>query len=66
MLLFYHGDRRGAEREFRIALELNPHYVQGRCWYALFLLQWTYGRIEEGVDRSAARAGQRPACRRTP
>ena len=48
-LLFYRGDPRGAEREFRIALELNPHYIQGRCWYALFLLQWTYGRIEEGV-----------------
>jgi len=48
-LLFYRGDPRGAEREFRIALELNPHYVQGRCWYALFMVQWTYGRIEEGM-----------------
>ena len=49
VLLFYRGDPRGAEREFRIALELNPHYVQGRCWYALFMVQWTYGRIEEGM-----------------
>jgi serine/threonine protein kinase/tetratricopeptide (TPR) repeat protein len=48
-LLFYRGDRRGAEREFKIALDLNPHYIQARCWYAVFLLQWTYGRIEEGV-----------------
>jgi serine/threonine-protein kinase len=50
--LFYHGDPRGAEREFRVALDLNPHYVQGRCWYALFLLQWTYGRMEEGVNEA--------------
>ena len=48
-LLFYRLDPRGAEREFQIALGLNPHYVQGRCWYALFMLQWTYGRIEEGL-----------------
>jgi serine/threonine protein kinase/tetratricopeptide (TPR) repeat protein len=47
--LFYKGDPRGAEREFERALELNPHYIQGRCWYALFLLQWTYGRMEDGI-----------------
>jgi TolB-like protein/Tfp pilus assembly protein PilF len=48
-LLFYRNDPRGAEREFRKALDLNPHYIQGRCWYALFLLQWIYGRFDDGL-----------------
>jgi serine/threonine-protein kinase len=48
-LLFYRGNPAGAEREFRASLDLNPHYIQGRCWYALFLLQWTYGRFDQGL-----------------
>ena len=28
-----------AEKEFQIALKLNPRYVQARCWYSLWNLQ---------------------------
>ncbi len=47
--LVYQRDRRTAEREFVRALELNPSYIQGRCWYAILYLQLTCGRLEEGV-----------------
>ena len=49
MQLLYRGDWRSAEDEFQKALELNPHYIQGRCWYALIHLQFFCGRLEEGV-----------------
>jgi TolB-like protein/Tfp pilus assembly protein PilF len=49
LTLLVECDRRAAERAFLRALELNPHYIQARCWYALFDLQWTAGRMEEGV-----------------
>jgi tetratricopeptide (TPR) repeat protein len=42
-------DKAGAEPEFLRALELNPRYPQARDWYALFYLQFTAGRLEEGV-----------------
>jgi len=48
-LLLYRGDWRSAEREFLKALELNPHYIQGRCWYALIHLEFCCGRLEEGL-----------------
>ena len=38
-----------AKQEFERALELNPSYVQGRCWYALFYLQWGRGEYEQGI-----------------
>ena len=38
-----------AEREFRCALELNPGYVQARCWYPLLYLQCVRGRHEEAI-----------------
>jgi len=38
-----------AHREFLLALELNPRYVQARTWYAFFYLQLAVGSIEEGV-----------------
>ncbi|MBI1747838.1 MAG: protein kinase [Acidobacteria bacterium] len=34
---FYDWDWAGAEREYRRALELNPHYVTAHQWYAEFL-----------------------------
>src|SRR5262249_16242522 len=37
------------KREFERALELNPNYVLGRCWYALFYLQWACGELEQGI-----------------
>lgn len=42
-------DKTEAEREFLRALELNPRYVQARVWYALFYLQCSEGRLEEGA-----------------
>ena len=42
-------DRREAEREFLRALELNPGYTQARDWYALFYLQFSEGRLAEGM-----------------
>jgi adenylate cyclase len=42
-------DRATAEREFLRALELNPRYIQARDWYALFYLQFSEGRLAEGV-----------------
>jgi serine/threonine-protein kinase len=38
-----------AKREFERALELNPHYAQGRSWYALFYHQWARGDFEKGI-----------------
>jgi len=37
--LHYDWERRTAEREYRRAIELNPGYVTGHQWYALFLMQ---------------------------
>ena len=45
-------DRAEAEREFLRALELNPRYVQARVWYGLFYLQFSEGRMEEGVAQT--------------
>ena len=48
-LLLWEVDPENAEREFLRAIELNPQYVQGRCWYALFYLASTRGRFNEGL-----------------
>ena len=45
--MLYERDFHLAEKEFRRALELNPHYPQGRAWYGLFFLQWISGREQE-------------------
>ena len=51
-VLAFANDRSQAKREFERALELNPHYVQGRCWYALFYLQWVAGELEQGLNHA--------------
>jgi TolB-like protein/Tfp pilus assembly protein PilF len=48
-VLLFDQDLARAGREFERAIDLNPRYVEGRCWYALFYLQWTRGRFAEGV-----------------
>ena len=48
-VLMFDQDLPRAEQEFERALQLNPRYVQGRCWYALFYLQWTRGAFDQGV-----------------
>jgi adenylate cyclase len=45
-------DKVEAEREFLCALQLNPRYVQARGWYALFYLQFSEGRLAEGVSQA--------------
>ena len=50
--LLYEWDFATAEKEFLLALEVNPNYVQARCWYALFYLQWVRGRIDDGLAQA--------------
>lgn len=45
-------DRAKAEREFLRALELNPRCTQARDWYALFYLQFSEGRLAEGMAQA--------------
>jgi TolB-like protein/predicted Zn-dependent protease len=51
-VLAFASDRKQAKREFERALELNPHDVQARCWYALLYLQWVAGELEQGLDHA--------------
>jgi TolB-like protein len=50
--LLWERDFGKAEREFLEALALNPKYVQARCWYGLFFLQWGVGRSEDGLTQA--------------
>jgi tetratricopeptide (TPR) repeat protein len=47
--LLWERDFVRAEHEFREALASNPNYTQARCWYGLFFLQWTVGRLDDGL-----------------
>jgi tetratricopeptide (TPR) repeat protein len=47
--LLYERDLAHAEREFLLALDLNPRYIQARGWYAFFYLQCAVRRWDEGV-----------------
>ena len=50
---WYEWDWKGAEEEFRRAIELNPSYASAHHWYAAFLN--AMGRFEEGqaeLDRA--------------
>jgi tetratricopeptide (TPR) repeat protein len=48
-LLLWERDYEVARQEFLRGIELNPNYTQGRCWYALFLLQFVRAELQEGV-----------------
>lgn len=41
-----------AEQEFLRAIELNPSYTQARDWYALFYLQFSEGRLADGMQQA--------------
>lgn len=43
--MFWHWDWEGAEREFKLALELNPNYPTAHQWYAIYLA--LRGRFDE-------------------
>jgi TolB-like protein/Flp pilus assembly protein TadD len=45
-------DRSRAEQEFLHAIELNPSYTQARDWYALFYLQFSEGRLADGMQQA--------------
>jgi adenylate cyclase len=45
-------DKAKAEQEFLCALELSPRNIQARDWYALYYLQLSEGRVEEGVTQA--------------
>ena len=47
------------------ALELNPHYVQGRCWYALFMCSGPTAESRKAWRKHAAR-WRAIRCHRTP
>jgi serine/threonine protein kinase/Flp pilus assembly protein TadD len=51
--LLWERDFTKADREFVHALTLNPRYIQARCWYGLFFLQWGVGRYEEGLIQAS-------------
>jgi serine/threonine protein kinase/tetratricopeptide (TPR) repeat protein len=50
--LMYENNGDVARHEFERALDLDPGYVQGRCWYALLYLQWVRGDYERGVTEA--------------
>jgi serine/threonine protein kinase/Tfp pilus assembly protein PilF len=50
--LLWERDLKKAEREFLEALALSPQYMQARCWYGLFFLQWGAGRLGEGLTEA--------------
>jgi TolB-like protein len=50
--LLYDWDLAKAEREFLCAIKLNRRYIQARCWYALFYLQFAVGRATEGIEHA--------------
>ena len=47
--LLYENNRAMAKQEFERALELNPSYGMGRCWYANFYLNWARGDFEQAI-----------------
>ncbi len=47
--LLFENNRAMAKQEFERALELNPHYAQGRSFYALYYFQWAHGEFERGI-----------------
>src|SRR5262245_23082946 len=47
--LLFENNRAVAKRTFERALELNPSYAMGRCWYGHFYLNWAGGDFERGI-----------------
>jgi adenylate cyclase len=41
-----------AEHEFLCALQLNPKYIPARCCYGMLYLQYSEGRLEEGMAQA--------------
>ena len=41
-----------AEKEFKMALSINPLNIQARVWYSLFLLTFIQERFAEGIEQA--------------
>lgn len=54
----YDWDFESAEREFRLALEINPHYATARHWYGLLLA--SRGRLDEALREIQTSQGLDP------
>jgi adenylate cyclase len=50
--LVFENNRSMAGQEYERALEFNPSYALGRCWYEQFYLQWARGDYEQGIDEA--------------
>ena len=55
----YDWDWRGAESEFKRAIQLNPNNASGHQWYGDFLTRM--GRFDEAQDRTQKGPGTRSA-----
>jgi adenylate cyclase len=40
-----------AEKEFKMALKINPNHSQARAWYGMFYLAFTKGEFEAGIEQ---------------
>jgi tetratricopeptide (TPR) repeat protein len=47
--LLYENNLERSKHEFERALQLNPSYGLGRCWYALHYFQWARGDYDQGI-----------------
>jgi adenylate cyclase len=50
IMVYYDWDWRGAEEQFKRAVQLNPSYATAHHWYSLLL--FTIGRLNEGVEEA--------------
>jgi eukaryotic-like serine/threonine-protein kinase len=48
--LLYENNGAVAKQRFERALELNPSYAMGRCWYGHFYWNWARGDFERGIE----------------
>jgi len=50
VMINYDWDWKGAEEQFRRAVQLNPNYATAHHWYSVLLL--TLGRLQEGLEEA--------------
>ena len=49
--LLHDRDLETTEKEFKMALEINPNHSQARAWYGMFYLAFTRGDFEAGIEQ---------------
>jgi len=49
--LLHDHDLELAEKEFKMALKINPTHIQARAWYGMFCLAFARGDFEGGVEQ---------------